>query len=282
MSDSADTMASTPKTKALAFAGTLLLISTAMVGTAIATTGTVLSPFARGEDFAHERSMTRGHHAALGLVVVRMVGGELEPVPGALVVVTHPAADAPAVTKTTNERGVAIFDLRPGLYRITVTQGELAATQEFPVRFSVRVGLFFDEDGQPHWRAAPHRDLERRGDTVGLMVRVGENRSGERAPVQGAVLRIYSLDAEGNRELVAEATTGPRGFAAFQLHRGAYVLNVTAGDVSAERSGVLRAPTGVGILIDGDEVHWRVAQYDPHRSGSPTPTRSTHPPARGA
>src|SRR5688572_31507526 len=70
-------MVMTPKAKAFTFAAALLLVSSIMVGTSIATTGSALRPFAAGEGYAEERSLTRGHHFALGIVVQEIVAGEL-------------------------------------------------------------------------------------------------------------------------------------------------------------------------------------------------------------
>ncbi|MBI2076890.1 MAG: hypothetical protein HYT80_00765 [Euryarchaeota archaeon] len=271
-------MALTPKTKAFAFAGGLLLLSTIMLGTSLASTGTALAPFMRGDAYGHERGMARGHFHGLGLKVGQMVDGELKPLEGATVVVARMgvdrAASNPVATKETDGRGVAIFQLKPGAYKIAVTKDRLTATYDLRLQTSVHLMLAFDSDGTPHWRQENHRQLERRGDMAGLLVRVGENQSGERVPVEGAKVQVYRINDDNTTTLVSENTTGPRGFVAFQLHKGPYLVKVSTDDVSGEHRLRLFGDTAAGVLIDGDEMHWRVGKSDAHRcTDSPPPRR---------
>ena len=271
-------MALTPTSKAFAFAGGLLLVSTIMLGTSIASTGTALRPFMNGESYGHERGMARGHFHGLGLHVGQMVDGELKPLPGATVVVARMnapnGAAEPVATKETNDRGVAVFQLRPGAYKLAVTKDSLSATYDLRLRDSAQLMLVFDSDGTPHWHQARHRDVERRGDMAGLLVRVGENQSGERVPVEGAKVEVHKINDDGTTTLVAENTTGPRGFAAFHLAKGPYLVKVSTEDVSGEHRLRLFEDAAVGVLIDGDEMHWRVGKSDAHRyTASPSPSR---------
>ncbi len=277
-------MVLTPKAKAFTFAASLLLVSTVMVGTSIASTGSALRPFAAGEGYADERSLTRGHHVALGIVVREIIAGESNPVAGATVVVGKPGNQDPIASKQTDAEGVAIFELRPGAYEVNVTHGEKSATEKVPLRQSQRVAIVFDESGEAHWDAKDHKSMERRGETAPLTVRVMQNTSEGPVPVEGAILKIYSVKEDGSRELVDEGETSRRGYLNFQLHHGKYVLHFTAGDVSAEKEAVLSGPTAIGILIDGDDVQWRVGKMQEDRgepgkgppSGRPSPSRPPH------
>lgn len=258
-------MVLTPKAKAFTFAASLLLVSTVMVGTSIASTGSALRPFAAGEGYADERSLTRGHHLALGIVVREIIGGESTPVAGATVVVSKPGNQEPIASKQTDAEGVAIFELRPGAYEVNVTHGAKNATEKVPLGHSQRVAIVFDESGEAHWDAKDHKSMERRGETAPLTVRIMENTSDGPVPVEGAIIKIYSVKDDGSRELVEEGETGRRGYLNFQLHHGKYVLNVTAGSVSAEKEGMLSGPTAIGVLIDGDDVEWRVGKMHEER-----------------
>src|SRR5688572_28473691 len=186
-------MALTSKTKAFTFAAGLLLVSSIMVGTAIASTGTSLSPFARGADFAKERSLTRGQFVALGVNVGQMVDGELQPLAGATVTLSRPDHNDSIESKQTDAKGVAIFEIKPGAYEINVTSGDLVPSDKGGVGHSMRVGVYFDEDGQAHWKEAAHKELERRGDQSGVMVRISRNESGRPVPVPNATVSIYSV-----------------------------------------------------------------------------------------
>lgn len=269
-------MFGTPKTQAFAFAATLLIASTALVGTSIATTGSVLRPFALGEDYAQERPMTRGQHAALGLRVGQQVGDEIRPIAGATVVVARlgapEATDSIVATKETNDRGRVIFDLRPGAYQIGVTHGSLMAEHRIRLGQSLRLDLVFDAEGTPHWREAPHREMERRGELVDLLVRVFQNESGSPAPVANATVQVYRYQDRNTTVYVGEMKTGPRGAALFHLHRGAYLIKVIVGDVTGEKSLRIQEDVVAHALLDGDTVHWRAGhpQGSPSRSPSPT------------
>jgi hypothetical protein len=260
-------MPMSPKAQAFAFAASLVLVSTAMVGTSIATTGSVLKPFADGEDYAEERPLTRGHLVALSVVVREVDDEELEPVEGALVSVVRPgAADHPVATKATGEKGVAVFELKPGAYEIRVQHGEASAVEKVPVKDSMRVAVMFDGD-RAHWTSADHRSMEKRGGTVQLAVKVAANTTEGWQPVEGAVVTVFRLNDEGERELVATGETGPRGAETFQLHRGRYVVNVSTAGYSGELEGVLRESTVVGVLIDGDEATWKAGKVSKESRG---------------
>jgi hypothetical protein len=276
-------MALTPKAKAFTFAASLLLVSSIMVGTSIATTGSVLRPFAAGEGYAEERSLTRGHHVALGVVVREIVDGEPQPVAGAAVSVARPGQDVIA-NKTTDSEGVAVFELRPGAYDVLVTYGDLNATQKVAVGQSMRVAVVFDGSGESRWAEKDHKQMERRGETAPLAVRVMRNETDGPVPVEGAIVKVYSLGDDGARELVEEATTGARGFVNFELHRGRYVVNITAGDVSAEKETQVRGASAIGMLIDGDEVQWRTGRMpegQDHGKGPPSDRPSPSRPPHG-
>ena len=280
-------MVLTPKAKAFTFAASLLLVSTVMVGTSIATTGSVLRPFAAGEGYADERSLTRGHHLALGIVVREIAAGQLQPVVGATVVVGKPGNQDPIASKETDAEGIAIFELRPGAYEINVTHGAKNTTEKVAFGHSQRVTITFDEAGEAEWQEKDHKSMERRGESAPLAVRVMQNTSEGPVPVDGAVLRVYSVKDDGSRELVAEGETGPRGYENFQLHHGDYVLNVTVGNVSAEKQGTLSGPTAVGVLIDGDDVEWRVGKMhegpgDSKKGQGSRPTQTRPPRGGGA
>lgn len=275
-------MALSPKAKAFTFAASLLLVSTVMVGTSIATTGSVLRPFAAGEAYAEERPLTRGHHAAMSVVVSQAVGEQLQPLAGANVTVARPGQE-PVASKQTDAQGTAIFELRPGAYEVLVTSGELNTTRKVVLQHSARVAIVFGEEGSASWTSKDHRSMERRGDSASLAVRVMRNETNRSVPVEGASIKVYALKDDGSRELVQEGATDARGYISFQLHKGAYVLNVTAGSVTAEREGVLRNQAIVGVLIDGDEVQWRGGQMQDGKPGQdhgprgPPSSRAPHP-----
>lgn len=254
------TMPLTPKAKAFTFAASLVLVSSIMVGTSIATTGSALRPFAAGEGYADERSLTRGHHVALGVVVREIVAGELQPVVGASVVVGKPGHQDPLASKQTDGEGVAIFELRPGAYQVNVTHGTKNTTEKVPLGHSQRVTIVFDEAGAAEWAEKDHKSMERRGESAPLAVRVMENGTEGPVPVDGAVIRVYSIKDDGSRELVADGETSARGYRNVQLHHGTYVLHVAAGNVSAETEVIVSGPTAIGLLIDGEDVDWRVGK----------------------
>lgn len=259
-----------PKQKAIAFAASLLLVSTIFLGGAAATTGSSLRPFLTGQEYGEERSMTRGHHVALGLRVGQLVGDEVEPLAGAQVTIARPGTDEglerTVMTKATNDRGAVVFELRPGAYKIAVTHGTLVATNDLRLRESARLSLVFDEEGNPHWMRGDHHDMERRGDYAGLLVRVAANESGRGVPVPNATVEIFRMN-DGEEVLVDSKLTGPRGFAEFHLHKGRYLVRVSVDDVQGEHGLPLDGPKGMAALIDGDEIRWRVGDMPRHGSG---------------
>lgn len=265
-------MAWTPRRKAFVFASTLILVSTALLGTAVADATGALRPFLRGDDYGSERSLTRGQHATLAFHVGQEVGDEIRPAPGAVVALTLvPEAGRPvrleAATKTTDDHGRALFLLRPGTYQVVVTFGRLSSTHEILLRHSERAGVVFDEDGQAHWNEHPQREIERHRGAAALLVRVGRNESGHVSPVPNATVRVFSLDHEDSHpEPVATHQTGPRGATAFDLRRGHYRIQVEVGDIQGEKQIELAHPMGLGALIDGTQVHW-VPLHPDHRPG---------------
>lgn len=269
-------MAWSARKKAFAFAGTLLLISVVLVGTSVATTGSALRPLLGDQQYGRERPLAPGHHSALAVRVQQVVDGKNVPIEGATVAVLRKAADPsaaePVATKTTGPRGAAVFDLKPGAYQIVVTKGALTSQYAVRLKDSVLASVVFDEDGNAHWSTRSHRDMEKRGESTSLLVRVFKNDSGRRVPVQGANVEIYKI--KGNEtEFVTNMTTGPRGAAAFQLIKGPYMIKVTAGDVVGEHKTRLTSPRVVGAMVDGDEMRFREADQPPP-SSSPSRTRA--------
>src|SRR5687768_12632781 len=113
-------MVLSPKKKAIAFAATLLLVSTVLVGSAVATTNSALQPFLRGEGFAKERSLTRGETVSLAVMVGSEADGELKPIPGATVSIRRANQTDVVASKQTGDNGVAVFELKRGSYDIQV------------------------------------------------------------------------------------------------------------------------------------------------------------------
>lgn len=262
-------MAWSPRKKAFAFAGTLLLVSLVLVGTSVASTGSALRPLLTGQQYGHERGLARGHHVALAVRVGQVVDGEVQPVEGATVAILRMSADRaptePVATKSTGPRGAAVFDLKPGAYQILVTKGTLTSEHTVRLRHSLLASVVFDENGTPHWTEKRHGDLERRGESTSLLVRVFKNDSGNRVPVQGAEIKVYRITDKGN-EFVANMTTGPRGAAAFQLHKGPYHVEAQVGDVSGEYNLRLQGPKVLGVMVDGDDMHFRLGDQQPPQS----------------
>lgn len=253
-------MAWSPRKKALAFAGALLLISVVLVGTSVATTGSALRPLLGQEQYGQERGLARGHHSALAVRVAQIVDGEPVPVDGATVAVARMGADRsalqPVATKTTGARGAAVFELKPGAYQIVVTKGALTSQHAVRLNEGLLVSVVFDEDGNAHWSQRGHREMERRGESAGLVVRVFKNDSGRIVPVQGARVEVHRI-RDNATEFVANMTTGPRGAAAFQLIKGPYLVKVSAGDVDGEHRLRLTSPKVVGAMVHGDEMRFR-------------------------
>lgn len=268
----------TPRQKAFTFAAVLLLVSSAFVVTAAATTEGALRPFLRGDDYGKERSMSRDHHVALGVRVGQLVDGELQPLVGATVAVAKiglarpapsmppQATDVPGeVGKTldaraTDDKGIVVFELRRGAYQVIVTSGTFAATAKFPVPFSTRVGVIFDEEGNAHWERHPHKAMERRGDMAGLVVRAGEGAEDRPQPIAGAKVQVYK-----DGSLVQEKATNERGFAPFHITEGTYVVRVTAGGVTGETTITLEKPLSLGALLKDGRFEFKALQAPPHR-----------------
>lgn len=256
-------MSLTAKRKAFVFAALLLLVSTAFLVTAAASTNSALRPFLQGEAYGRERALTRGHFVPLGVRVGQVVGEEIQPVTGAQVSVARLGAAAPEVNRTvatqsTDEKGQAVFELRPGTYILAVTSGPLVASYKTTLHEPTRLSVSFDSEGQAHWLQSDHRELERRGEMMGVLVRVGQNASGHREPVANATVQVFRINPEDeSTELIDEKQTGPRGFASFHLHRGHYRIHLIAGDVSSDHDVGLRGPRAVQAFIDGSDVEWR-------------------------
>jgi hypothetical protein len=250
-----------PKNKAFVFAGALLLVSTVLVGTAVASTNSALQPFIRGEAFAGERSLTRGHHAALAVRVGQEKDGELKAVPNALVRLSSASSDS--VEKRTDARGAAVFELKPGSYVVEVSIGAANASHEFVLAKSMLLGVAFDAEGVAHWRSVDHGQVERRGEISKLLVRVGEVRGGRPAPIANATVQVYRVAKDNaTTTLVAEGKTGPRGFADFALPRGGYMIKIQANGVSGDHRLWLKGDQAVGALVTGDHIEWRVGGHD--------------------
>lgn len=254
-------MAWTKRTKAFAFSTVLILVSTGFVVSAAAENYGLVEPFLSGREYPEERALTR-HGVALAVIVGAFDEGDRTRVAGAEVTVSRIRAadstEASAVeTKTTDEQGRALFHVRPGFLRVDVTWDGHVATESFRVGHSQRIGLYFDQDGNPHWISADHGSLERRGDTVALLVQVAENESGRRAPVSGATVSVYRInpDAPEEAELVESKTTGPRGAALFQVPQGPYRVVAEWNGTSASDEMRLHHDARVFFLFDGGEVH---------------------------
>lgn len=263
-------MALTPRRKALAWALGLLTVSTLFLATAVATTDDAIRPLLRGDDYPHERSLTRNGVALAVRVGAAGDDGEDRggPIEGATVKVfrvTREDQRGELVKEdTTNEKGVALFQLRPGAYRVAVVAGDHeSSSTAFRLQHDSRVGVAFDGDGNAHWFGpVNHRDLERRGDPATIFVRVAYNESGNRTPAEGATVSIYH-----DGEFVVSNTTGPRGWAVFQVRAGAYDVTATYGDAEGTKTIAVRHQATVAFYFDGDEVVSRAAQGAP--GGSP-------------
>lgn len=253
-----------PKKKAIAFSSVLLIVSAAFVVTAAASTDGVLAPFRNGEDFPHERPLSR-HGVALGVVVGQVQAAaddaspsrgprsdmamdrRIAPVEGALVeirAVSDQVSNDVQASKETNARGIAVFHLRPGGYEVSVTTDAGKDSHLLRVFESKRVNVVWDDEGQAHWVEADHKQLEKRGDARGFVARAVDVSSGSRQPIEGAVVTVYEWSDSGRGEAVASKETGPRGAAAFPLHRGGYEIVVQWDGL--EQSKVVRVP-GAGM-----------------------------------
>lgn len=277
-------MAWSPKRKALTFSFALLLVSTAFVVSAAASTSGVLAPFHQGSDYPKERGLSRGHTVALGVVVSAIRGDDPVRVAGATVTVIRMAAEAGGLPdqagrgeavaqQTTDDKGRAIFELKPGRYVVNVAWNTYQGSQPVPVPRDMRLGVIFDEEGQAHWNAAPHRDLERRGDLASLFVRTGDNASGHPQPIGGVTVNVYALDE--NRqvgELVASKTTNERGVAVFPLHKGGYRVVAQRGDSSGSIDVPLRQDVHLGFLFEPDGTV-TVHKFDPPHKARDQPPR---------
>jgi hypothetical protein len=271
-----------PKKKAILFATSLLLVSTILVGSAVATTNSALQPFLRGEGFAKERSLTRGDYVSLAVMVGTEQDGQLQPIQGATVGLTRANETASIASKQTDERGVAVFELKRGSYDIHVESTKGNATQHVGLGRSMRMGVAFDAEGTPHWQTVDHRELERRGDHKHLMVRVGEAQDGARPqPIEGATVKIYKIEADNSTTFLEEKKTGPRGFVDFNLPRGGYLVKVETLNATGEQRVRLQGDLVVGAIVDGDHIEWRVQRPDSHDFQRPPPRAPPRGPGPG-
>ncbi len=248
-----------PRRKAALFSGFLLLASLGFLVTAAADTNSQLSPFLRGHEFPDERPLSR-HEVVLAVHVGSLQGDEVERVEGATVSIysISDGSEELVKEKSTDEKGRALFHLKPGAYRAQVDWEGYSASQSGRLRESQRVGVVFDEEGTAFWRLpTPHGQLERKGDFGGLIVRVGEktNRTDRPVPVEGATVTVYEANDNGARgDEVASATTGPRGGAAFDLPKGRYVVEVSWEGMAGSASIELRHGAQLFFLADGDSI----------------------------
>lgn len=260
-----------PKKKALVFAASLVLVSTLLVGSAVATTNSALQPFLRGEGFAKERSLTRGEFVSLALQVGQEQDGNVTGIPDALVQVFGPNATEVLAEKRTGPEGGVVFELKRGSYDLLINSSAGETTKHVGLGHSLRMAVVFDAEGNAHWESVEHKQLERRGEHKHLLVRVGEVRDGERpAPVEGATIKVYRLEGAQKGDLVDQGTTGPRGFAAFNLPRGGYLIQLESENASSEHRIRLQGNLAVGAVIDGEDVEWRVERPDSHDFQRPT------------
>jgi len=243
------------RSKAIALAAVLILVSGAFIATAAASTTSALAPFRRGDAYGLERPLSR-FGVALGVIVGRAVDGEPSLVQGATVTVSRTGVDATR-EKQTDEKGHAIFQLPRGPYHVKVAVGNWSASQDIVLAQGERLAVFFDEAGTAHWRHFQHGDLERLGETHTLLVRVGQRNGSGLSPIAGAQVRVERVLVDGERAPVEahEMRTGPRGAAVFELHKGVFDVEVSWQGQTATARVVVREDSRVFFVDDESGLH---------------------------
>lgn len=272
--------------------GAVLLIS--MSGLALAGADAArdsILPLVHGEDVARERALSRGeasvalavHVAAMdddgnrswaagALVTVSRIACEGEPErdpasPGAL---PSNCEHHPVAREETVDRGVAVFELRPGAYHVLVEHADDAGSVTLRIHRDTRVGAFFDEDGNAHFLVNSRAHLRDHGERSPLLVRVMRETPRGIEPVEGAHAVVYepARDREGNAsaDALQRKATNERGAAIFGLAPGSYGVGFTWEGHAARTHVTLEAGAAVGFLIDRDgDVHVRTADRDEWR-----------------
>lgn len=241
----------TSRTKAIAFAAILLLVSLGFVTAAATSATSALAPLKRGDPFALERPLSR-HGTVLAVFVATTSDGEPQRTGGATVTVTRVdgTPDGLIGAVQTDDKGRALFMLAKGSYRVDVVAGTMTSSKSFDVRHPQRVGVVFDESGGSTWNTVDHKRLEKHGESYTLVARAIRADADGRTPIAGVVVQVYSLKG-GERVLVEEKTTGERGNAVFTLHKGRYEVVATLDGETASQ----RAPMGAdmrALFVDDD------------------------------
>jgi hypothetical protein len=248
------------RSKAFAFSALLVLVSGAFVATAVASTSSALAPLRRGDDYALERSLSR-HGVTLGVIVGAIADGKPGPAVGADVTLTPAAGGGSRVAqKEADENGHAVLRVPRGAYTLTVAYAGYEASREVALREDQRMVVYFDEAGTAYWQDVAHRQLERQGETKALLVRLGaRSADGNTTPVEGATVRVYRVLPDGDRaptdEFTQEKQTGPRGAAVFQLHQGAYDVEVSWRNETGTQRVALRQDARAFFLADETGIH---------------------------
>jgi 5-hydroxyisourate hydrolase-like protein (transthyretin family) len=183
-----------------------------------------------------------GEKYALTVRVGRAEGDRHAPISGAMVVIYKPTDKdsprdgEPVDRASTNDRGVAVFQLPSGKYGVKVkTADNLTAATGVLLKGDQGVAIFFDSNGEAHVRSgdAP-RGQRDEAVHLGVGVFSGTREDGKPAQVVGANVVVYKVEGD-QRRAVARGVTDDRGFALFTLAPGAYFVKAEKDGKSAEK-----------------------------------------------
>jgi hypothetical protein len=219
-----------PKSLAVTIGLVIVLSGGGMLTAAALSGGETFAALQRGDPAYTERSLSAST-VTLGVHVAAIAEGERpQPQQGVMVMIYKWTADgAEGETRAlTNERGVALFDLRPQRYIIGIQYEGETARHALSLQADTRLSVVIDEEGQIHFQTTSREQIRERGSAHNLFVRVaevGEDRT--RQVVEGANVHIYTLKADGTRgDAVARNATDARGGASFYLHEGRYIVSI--------------------------------------------------------